>query len=192
MSTMILRPVRPVSPLGPPISNGPAGLTHSLKRRRAQRQRHQRVDDFARDFLRDPGGVEAARDLGGDDHVFDTDHFLPFVGDGDLAFRIGAQPGQGAGFAQFGLPLHQAMRQPERIGHQVRGFVAGIAEHQALVAGADVSAGQRDAFMNLDRLVIEAHLHFAGIRVDAGFGIAVTDVAQHLAGDLFGAVSNLV
>jgi hypothetical protein len=84
------------------------------------------------------------------------------------------------------------MRQPQGIGHQVGGFVAGIAEHQALVAGADVAAGERDAFMNLDRLVVEAHLHFAGVWIDAGFGIAVADVAQHLAGNRFGAVAHLV
>ena len=100
--------------------------------------------------------------------------------------------GDYAGFAQLGLFLHQAMRQPDRVGHEVRGFVAGITEHQALVAGADVAAGQGDALVNLDRLVIEAHLHFAGVRIDAGFGIAVTDVAQHLAGNRFGAITHLV
>jgi hypothetical protein len=91
-----------------------------------------------------------------------------------------------------GLALHQTVRQPDRVGHAVRRLVAGVAEHQALVAGAELAVGMDDALVDLDRLVVEAHLHFALVGVDAGIGIAVAGVPQHLAGDAPGAVADVV
>jgi hypothetical protein len=47
-----------------------------------------------------------------------------------------------------------------------------------------------DALVDLDRLVVEAHLHFAAFRVDAGRRHPVAGVAQHLARDAFSAVAD--
>jgi hypothetical protein len=104
----------------------------------------------------------------------------------------GRSQGKAPGFAQFGLAPHQPVRQPDRVGHQVRRFVAGEAEHQALVAGAERAVGMHHALVDLDRLVVEAHLHFAATGVDAGCGIRVARIAQHLAGDACGAVMDRV
>jgi len=117
---------------------------------------------------------------------------VAFVEHGHLALGVRAQPGQRPGFPEFGLAPDQPVREPDRIGHQVRGFVAGEAEHQALVAGAERAVGVHHALVDLDRLMVEAHLHFAAIGIDAGRGILVAGIAQHLARDLRGAVANLL
>ena len=76
--------------------------------------------------------------LGGKHHGVDAFYFAGFavVHGGNLRFGIGAQPRQLAAFAQFALALHQAVAVIDGKGHQGGGFVAGIAEHQALVARA--------------------------------------------------------
>src|SRR5207245_8495378 len=58
------------------------------------------------------------------------------VADGDLRLGVGPQPGQPAVAPQLGLALDQAVREKDRQRHQARRLVAGIAEHEALVAGA--------------------------------------------------------
>ena len=40
--------------------------------------------------------------------------------------------------------------------------------------------------------MIEAYLHFAAVRVDAGIGVTVAGVLQNLAGDLLGTAANVV
>ena len=55
-----------------------------------------------------------------------------------LAFRVRAQERQAAVLAQLGLAFDQTVRVINRRRHQFGGFIAGIAEHQALVASADV------------------------------------------------------
>ena len=76
--------------------------------------------------------------LGGEHYGVDAFYFAGFavVHSSDLRFGIGAQPRQLATFAQFALALHQAVAIVDGKGHQGGGFVAGVAEHQALVARA--------------------------------------------------------
>jgi len=54
---------------------------------------------------------------------------------GHLAPGVRAQEGQAAVTAQLALALDQAVRVVDRRGHELGRFVAGVAEHQALVAG---------------------------------------------------------
>ena len=56
--------------------------------------------------------------------------------DGDLGLAVGAQVGQRAVLADRGELLGEALRDHDRQRHQLVGVVAGVAEHQALVAGA--------------------------------------------------------
>ena len=76
--------------------------------------------------------------LGGEYHGVDAFDFAGFavVYAGELGFGIGAQPRQKTAFAHFALALHQAVAVVDGKRHQYGGFVAGIAEHQALVACA--------------------------------------------------------
>ena len=87
--------------------------------------------------------------LGGDDDGVDIDRFAVHVADGELALGVRAQPRQASVAADFGLPLHDAVRIVDRQRHQRRRFVAGVTEHQPLVAGALVEV---DAFALVDAL----------------------------------------
>ena len=71
------------------------------------------------------------------------------------------------------------MRQHDRQRHQLFGLVAGVAEHQALVAGA---AGV-DAHGDVGRLLVDRREHRAGVGVEAVLRAGVADVADRLAHD---------
>ncbi len=92
------------------------------------------------------------------------------------------------------------MRQRDRQRHQLFGVVAGIAKHEALIAGADVFAGGRilvDPLGDVGALLVDGHHHGAGVVADAHLVVVVADflddVANHvgvvdhgLGGDLAG------
>ena len=60
--------------------------------------------------------------------------------DRDLALAIGAKPIDFFLEAGFGQTVDDFVRQRDWQRHQLFGVVAGVAEHEALVAGADVFA----------------------------------------------------
>ena len=67
------------------------------------------------------------------------------------------------------------------------GVVAGVAEHQALVAGADVLARGGvvvHAHGDVGRLFVDGDQHRAVVGADAHVGVGVADVADHFADDL--------
>src|SRR3546814_7400434 len=68
----------------------------------------------------------------------DADRDAVLVTQRDLALGVRAQPWQRRllRFADLRLLLDDAMRVIDRCRHQLLGLVAGVAEHQALVAGA--------------------------------------------------------
>ena len=100
------------------------------------RQRHHGVDDVLGEVGAEPVQAGAFGVLAGDDDGFDGDGPVAVVADGDLGLAVGAQVGQFAGLADLGEALGEPVRQPDRDRHVGGGFVAGVAEHQALVAGA--------------------------------------------------------
>ena len=73
------------------------------------------------------------------------------------------------------------MRQLDRHGHQFGGFVAGVAEHHALIAGA---AGI-NAHGDVGRLRLDAGQHAASFGVEAVLGAGVADVAESPGGRSF-------
>ena len=93
---------------------------------------------------------------------------------------------QAAVFAQFALTLHQAVAVIDGKRHQGRGFVAGVAEHQTLVARALV---QVDAFAfvhalgDVRRLLVVVHADCAAVGVKAQLGGVVADAFDGFAGD---------
>src|SRR5262249_49377556 len=100
--------------------------------------------------------------------------------DGDLALGVGPDERQLAGVAQPGVILDQAVGQVDRQRHQGVGFVAGEAEHHALVAGA---AGI-DAHGNVRRVGVDAAIDLAGVGGEADGRVEVADLADDVADDL--------
>jgi len=71
--------------------------------------------------------------------------------------------------------------------HQLRGFVARVAEHQALVAGTLVQVQARafiDALGDVRGLLVVGNQHGATLVVDAVFRVVVADALDGFAGDL--------
>ena len=125
--------------------------------------------------------------LGGEHHGVDAVRLAVHVAHRHLALGVGAQEGQAAVLAQLGLALHQAVRVVDGRGHQLGRLVAGVAEHQALVAGAgvEVVVGRLvDALGDVVALLVVGHQHRAALVVDAVVGVVVADaldgVARHL------------
>ncbi len=73
------------------------------------------------------------------------------------------------------------MGETDRPGHQLRRLVAGAAEHQALIAGAQLTVFPIHALPHLSRLVVEGDLNPAAPGTDAGAGVGVADVGEPLA-----------
>jgi hypothetical protein len=96
--------------------------------------------------------------LRGNHHVLHLHGFVVFVPNGDLRFGVRPQPADDPRLADFGQFAPEAMRVHDRRRHHLRRFVAGITEHQALVAGAllgrllAVRRARVDALGNVGRL----------------------------------------
>jgi hypothetical protein len=104
-----------------------------------------------------------------------------------LRLRIGAEPGELAAAPYFGLALDQAVREVDRHRHQLGRLVAGVAEHQALVARALVEV-EALAFVNalrdVARLLAVRDDHGAAVGVEADLRIGVADAPDGLARDV--------
>ena len=106
------------------------------------------------------------------------------IAHGDLALGVRAQKRQAPVLAQLGLALDQAVCVVNRSGHQFRCFVAGVAEHQALVASAGVQmivGGVIHALGNIVALLVVGHQHGATPVVNAVVGVVVADALQGIA-----------
>ena len=102
------------------------------------------------------------------------------VGDRHLALGVGAELGLVAGVARGGHQPEDAMRVLDRRRHQLRRLAAGVAEHDALVAGALVLvAGGIDALRDIQRLRVQEHLDLRRLPVEAM--LLVADVLHRLA-----------
>src|ERR1035437_5681533 len=89
----------------------------------------------------------------------------------DLALAVGAQVGQLAALADRGQLAEKLVGQRNRSGHQLGGFVGGVAEHHALIAGA---AGV-NALRNVAGLLIDGGDDGAGVGVEAVKGVVISD-----------------
>ncbi len=120
-----------------------------------------------------------------------------------LRLAVGSQVVEHVGLAHRGQALGKTMREVDRHRHQLRGLVARVAEHHALVAGAhQVDGVDALAVLDLERLVdalrdvrallVDAEHHAARLGVEAVLRAGVADVgddAAHDRGDLDVAVS---
>jgi hypothetical protein len=163
---MILRPVRPASPTGPPI-----GLDRLLR-------------------------VDPVRVLGGDQQLLDPHRPAVGVAHRDLGLAIGAEVVEGAGPAHRGEPLRQPVGELDRHRHQRLGLVGRVAEHHPLVAGSGLQqfvVGGRagtglvrgvDALGDVGRLLVERDEDRDVVAVVAVVAVVVADPPDRLADDL--------
>ena len=117
---MILRPVRPASPIGPPVTNRPVGLTCMTGSVVAQLVRDRRQDDRLDDVGAEPLGADVGVVLGGDDDRPDALRHAVLVLDRDLGLAVGAQVRQLAGLADLGQAAGHPVGQRDRQRHELR------------------------------------------------------------------------
>ena len=180
---MIFRPVTPVSPSGPPMTN--RGRVDENLGLLIQVAAAHRLDDLFQDEpsqirLRDVGDV-----LLGDDHGLKP-HGLPVgILHGDLALAVGAHGVIGLVLANVRQLGGQPMGQHDRQGHQLRRLVAGEAEHHALVAGALlVLGGFLDPPGDVAALAVNRDPNAGVLTVDAVARVRVSDLPQRVPDDL--------
>ncbi len=137
------------------------------------------LDDLA-DIVRAQRGIDV---LGGDDNLGDGDRYAVLVAHGDLALGIGAELDRSA-FAHLagnGERLEDLMGVVDRGGQQLGRLAAGVAEHDALVAGADILvAGLIDTLRDIGRLAVQQHVDLGGLPVETS--LLVADCLDRLAG----------
>ena len=120
--------------------------------------------------------------LAGNDHSVHADGLAVHILDSDLALAVRTQIVQLAALADFGQLLGQLVGQADGHGHQLRGLIAGIAEHHALVTGtADLVVG---AQCDIGALAVDVGDNSAGVSIKAVLCTGITDVRDDLADDL--------
>ena len=187
---MILRPVRPVSPCGPPTTKRPVGLIRNSVSSGQQPRRQHFLDDFVDAELFDlvVGGVGGV--LRRDDDVGDADGLAVLVDHRDLRLGVRAEPRCAAGLANLRQPPAESMREHDRRRHQLRRFVARVTEHQALIAGAllrrllALDLARVHALRDVGRLLRQQQVHEHPIRMKHIIVVDVADLADGLARDL--------
>ena len=108
------------------------------------------------------------------------------IAHGDLALGVWAElAGLAIAFmARGGQQFEDLVAVVDRSRHEVRGLAAGIAEHDALVAGTFLAltvGGVVDALADIRRLAVQQHFDLGRLPVEAC--LLVADLTDRLAGD---------
>ena len=189
---MILRPVSPASPIGPPVTNRPVGLTcmtgsvSRSSRGIVGRMTVSTISDRSRS-ARTSGSCCAETTT-----VRTRFGIAALVFDGDLRLAVRAQVRQLAGLADLGQATRHAVGEGDRQRHQLGGLAAGEPEHHPLVAGAELE-GRRcvvadlerrvDPLRDVRRLALDRDERAAGLVVESVVGPGIADVADGVADD---------
>ena len=190
---MILRPVRPASPIGPPVTNRPVGftcMTGSMSRSsRGIDGRITDLDDVRAEPLRAGIGVV----LGRDDDRPHAHRDAVLVLDGHLGLAVRPEVGQLArNLADLRQPAGHAMGERDRQRHELGRLAAREPEHHALVAGTQLEGRRRvvadleggvDALRDVRRLALDRDERAARLVVEAVVGTGVADVADRVSDD---------
>ena len=116
----------------------------------------------------------------------DADDFAVVIRESALAFRIRAQPRQGAVFTHFCLTLNQTVCVGDRRWHQHVGFVGRITEHQTLVACTLLQRiGTVNALVNIRRLFTNCTQYRARVGIKTHIRMDITNFTNGVTGDLF-------
>ena len=128
-----------------------------------------------------------------DDNRIDSDRFAIFVEYGDLRLAVRTKISERAVLADFGETAGKLMRKGNRQRHVLFRLVRRIAEHHALVAGADgifdvhiAFAGLKslvDALGDIRRLLVKRNENAARIGIEAVLRARVADFAYRFTDD---------
>jgi hypothetical protein len=140
---------------------------------------NHRLDDLLADVLAQRLGGDHARVLGGDDHGLHPHRHPSVVLDGDLALAVGPEVVDHAFPADLRETARELVGEHDGHGHQLVGLAAGVAEHQALVAGAP----RVHSLGDVGRLLVDGRDHGAGLVVEAVLGPGVAHPLDGLAND---------
>ena len=135
--------------------------------------------------------VDAGAVLARDQHGGERLGPAVLVDDAHLRLPVGAQVVEDAFLADRGEAAGETVREPDRHRHEVVGVVAGVPEHHALVAGADLVVvvgetvadllGLVDALRDVGRLLVDRRDHRARVGVEAVGAARVADAAHGVA-----------
>src|SRR5215207_1094329 len=118
------------------------------------------------------------------DDLADAHCLAAAIPDRHLAFCIGPETRLLPGAARIGELLQNAVGVVDRRRHELRGFIAGIAEHDSLVARALILVADRiDAFGNIGGLAMQQDLDpgIAPVKPE----LLITDILDRAAGGRF-------
>jgi len=147
--------------------------------------RQDLVDDFGLDAFDDLLLGDVVAVLGADHDGLDASDLVAVVLEGDLALAVGPEEVEDLGLAGFGESARELVGVGNGGGHELGGFVAGEAEHEALVTSALVLVGGLvDAPGDVGRLLLDGGEHGAGFPVESHAGALVADLPDGLAHDL--------
>jgi hypothetical protein len=105
--------------------------------------------------------------------------------DGDLGLRVRPEPGHLPRATRNGHRSIELVRQHDRERHVLLRLVCGVAEHDALVAGAKrLERAVVEALSNIGRLLLDGNEEVARLVVEALRRVVVADVPDGLAHDL--------
>ena len=126
-------------------------------------------------LLADLGAV-----LAGDDHGVHTHGLAVLIFDRNLTLAVRAQVAEGSVLTDLGQALGQLVGQTDGQRHQLGRFIAGIAEHHALITGTGnlIVGAQR----NVGALAVNVGDNAAGLAVKAILSAVIADRADDLAG----------
>ena len=179
---MILRPVSPQSPTGPPMTNRPVGLMWYLVRLSIHLAGSTGFRISSMTASRRCLVLMSSRMLGGQHHRLEAHRLIVLVAQGHLALGIGPQPRELAVLAHLRLALHQPVRERDGRRHQHVGLVGRVAEHQTLIARALLALVLAvDALGDVGRLLADDVEHAAARAVEAHVRGVVADVEHGLA-----------
>jgi hypothetical protein len=139
--------------------------------------RQGRLDDVRQDAVADGVLGDVLVMLGGYHHRVDAPYLVAVEFHGHLGLAIGPEPGQLAVLADLRQPAGEQVAEMDGSRHQLRRVAAGVAEHQALVAGATGVHAHGD----VGTLLVDGHHHGAGVVVEALDVVVVADVLDHVA-----------
>ena len=125
--------------------------------------------------------------LGGYHHGVHADGLAAFIVlHGDLGFAVGAQIVHQTLLAHVGQALGHLVGQRNGQRHQLRGLVAGVAEHHTLLVVAGLLGLQRliHAQRDVAGLLVDVGDDGAGVAVKTIGGVVVADVTDYVTGDL--------
>ena len=181
VSTMILRPVRPASPCGPPTTKRPVGFTW-IATRRASNISGGSVGTITLPMIalrRSSVEIESACCVDTTTVVTRTGRFCSYS-TVTCAFPSGRSHGRSPHFRRSASARVSACASMNRHRHELGRLVARVAEHHPLVAGAAGVHTHRD----VGRLAVDGAQHRARLRVEAERRIGVADVGDGRADDV--------